>query len=42
MLGLMEIETSVYDKGLDILNYDRGLPALEKRTGRRFGESPAP
>jgi lipid A ethanolaminephosphotransferase len=24
MLGLMEIETSVYDKGLDILKYDRG------------------
>jgi len=24
MLGLMEIETSVYNKGLDILNYDRG------------------
>jgi len=24
MLGLMEVGTSVYDKGLDILNYDRG------------------
>jgi len=42
MLGLMEIETSVYDKGLDILNYDADLPSLEKRTGRRFEESPAP